>query len=93
MAGCRSCGAHIRWVKTERDKRIPLDREPTPDGNIVPVLVDEEWRARVLSQSQADEYRRLGGDTYTAHFSTCPQADAWRQARNNQLKEEHTPDE
>jgi hypothetical protein len=40
MAGCRSCGAPIRWVVTEKGKRIPLDRDPQPDGNIVPVLTD-----------------------------------------------------
>lgn len=93
VSGCRSCGAPIRWVVTERGKRIPLDRDPQPDGNIVPILVGGDWVARVLPVDTAAEYRAQGGDLYRAHFTTCEQADAWRKKRNAQLEKENQPDE
>jgi hypothetical protein len=73
-------------VVTEKGKRIPLDRDPQPDGNIVPVLTDEHWVARVLPVDTAAEYRAQGGHLYRAHFTTCPRADAWRANRERGSK-------
>jgi hypothetical protein len=66
---CRSCDAPIRWVKTTTGKRMPLDAEPVPDGNLV--LVDGV--ATVVDADAAGTRER-----YTSHFSTCPQAKSWR---------------
>lgn len=36
MTTCRHCGARIRWVVTaKRGKPMPLDAEPSPEGNVV----------------------------------------------------------
>jgi len=75
VAECRSCGAPIRWVTTINDKRIPIDREPDPDGNIYASLVDGEWRA-VVRGPEADP--PAGRHLYRAHFATCPDAKSWR---------------
>lgn len=75
---CRSCGAPVRWVITEANgKQMPLDPEGVPDGN---VWVDH-WKAGMPVVKMA-----MMGDAvpanvltrYVSHFTTCPNADAWR---------------
>lgn len=34
MSACRACDAPIRWALTVNGKRIPLDRDPNPAGNV-----------------------------------------------------------
>lgn len=50
---------------------MPVDLEPTDDGNV-----------RIDAQGVADVYpqRPLGhdGPLYLCHFVTCPQANEWR---------------
>lgn len=69
VSTCRSCGAQIEWVHTDTGKRMPVDANPVPDGN---VIVDGD-RATVVAQ------RPLGydGALYTSHFSTCPDPGEW----------------
>lgn len=71
---CASCGKPIRWVSGRNNKRMPLDPEPAPDGNIV---IGEDGLARVLKRA---ELAALPADTprYRSHFSTCPDAAAHR---------------
>lgn len=64
---CRSCQAPIRWKLTEAGKRMPIDRDPVPDGNVV--LLDGD-RVHVLHADEvADDVPR-----YVSHFATCPNA-------------------
>jgi hypothetical protein len=35
MIVCRSCGASIEWAITPNGKKMPLDKEPVADGNIL----------------------------------------------------------
>lgn len=69
---CRSCGAPVRWVKTEHAKAMPLDEEPTSDGNIV----IEQGIARVVGPLFAD-----GRPLHKSHFATCPNAAQHRKGR------------
>jgi hypothetical protein len=74
MADCRRCKAPIRWVVTEHGKKIPLDREPVPEGNVVAVrLPDGGWVAHVLKKGEA------WPDTehYRPHFVTCAGPPPW----------------
>jgi hypothetical protein len=59
---CKSCGAQIRWAKTEAGKTIPLDPEPTLNGNVV---LDHAGVAHV-------RHAGVGGARYVSHFATCP---------------------
>jgi hypothetical protein len=68
---CRSCSARIRWVRTARDKLMPLDADPTSDGTIV---LDAAGRAEVLAGQQTLDDRVR----YTTHWATCPDAERWR---------------
>lgn len=65
---CRSCGASIFWALTFKGKRMPIDSEMVPDGNIVV----EDGVAYVQT---ADTAQLLA---YKSHYATCPQADEWR---------------
>jgi hypothetical protein len=84
VSACRSCRAEIWWAETLAGKRIPVDTEPAPDGNVVllrggrgeapPVVL-------VMSQAQADTVIPDVGPRYMSHYATCPQAAEWRKRR------------
>lgn len=77
MARCRSCGAGVLWAVTELGRRIPLDDQPTADGNVVVTDHADDGTpvVRVLTASDGvpSSPRR-----YLSHFVTCPQAKHWR---------------
>jgi len=66
---CRSCGAPIIWCLTRNGKRMPVDANPDPDGNIAIV-------ARVGNAPPAIEIlntrRSESFDAGEPHFATCP---------------------
>lgn len=89
LTTCRSCNAPIRWATTERERSIPIDPDPRPDGNIE--LVEEHHRtiARVLTAARRAELEQAilaanrDGQTFplnlhVSHFTTCPKAAAHR---------------
>ena len=55
---CRGCGAPIIFAVTEKGRQMPLDAEPTPDG---------EWSVA----DTGDLIRAVSGGHKT-HFETCP---------------------
>jgi len=69
-ATCSSCAAPIRWVVTLGDKRMPLDVDPHPDGNVVRVVTDGRVRARVLNGDEMPAQETA----WRSHFVTCPHA-------------------
>lgn len=50
---------------------MPVDIEPTDDGNIVLANVDGTLTALVVSERDKRPH-------YRAHFATCPDAADWR---------------
>lgn len=64
MSSCRSCGAPIEWARTPKGKRIPLDVEPRPDGNLAFVAGELVNAAGLPPEVE----RRV------SHFATCPNA-------------------
>lgn len=89
IGGPAGCGALIEWVIVERTgKRMPIDVEPVPHGNIVKTgNTDVSGAARVEyvkpdpvtdQQSLVDTER---APRYVSHFATCPQAAAFRKAK------------
>jgi hypothetical protein len=66
---CRSCLAPIKWAKTIRDRRIPLDPNPSPDGNIE--LINGIAHVVGTSDNPADI-------RHISHFATCPHANKHR---------------
>lgn len=71
MNRCRACSKPIRWARTAaNDRPIPLDLEPTDDGNVVL----EGDRAHVLGKGGALplELAHLAEEPrYMPHHATC----------------------
>lgn len=72
---CRSCGARISWMKTDKGGTMPLDPDPVPDGNVIIVAKAEpRWTAHLAHVLSKDEAVPEGTKRYVSHFATCPQA-------------------
>lgn len=74
MSQCRSCDARILWAKTEAGKAMPVDREPTPEGNL---LLRGDGTVHVVAEGEV----LPGMPLHTSHFVTCPERDSWRKRR------------
>lgn len=87
-AKCKSCGAIIRWVVMPGGKKMPVDNEPHPEGNVfihsdgiqAAVLTQEELKAafRNVQMGAVNENR------HRSHFATCPFASTHRKNEENQ---------
>ena len=74
MNVCVGCGAPIRWVLTVAGKRLPIDPEPTEDGNVVVRDVDGQPRAHVLTGPELPAREQA----WRPHWATCPKAGEFR---------------
>lgn len=74
---CRACRGRVIWVITEGGRRIELDPDPTPDGNVVPVLAYGNHRARVLT----GDHLPAEEPAWRQHSTTCPESPATRARR------------
>lgn len=73
MPTCRSCGAEITWCRTEKLKRMPLEKSET--GNIV-------IHGGLVHFPSADELEQMNpAARYVSHFATCPNASQHRKGR------------
>jgi hypothetical protein len=75
---CQSCAARIVWAVTERGKRMPVDADPHPAGNVrlIPTA-DGGATAHVLQKHEAAG----GAPLHRSHFTSCPNASDWRRSR------------
>lgn len=68
-AKCRDCGAEIKWVKTQRGKKMPVDVIPAPKGVAAFELVG---RSQTMAFYISEKRRAMHfGDVYESHFQTC----------------------
>jgi hypothetical protein len=77
-AVCRSCGAELFYAVTAGGKRIPLDAEPHPEGNIAVTRLKDRTQAQTLSGTELHLARSMGNVLYRTHFATCPDHALWR---------------
>lgn len=70
-ARCKTCNAEIAWAITTTGKRMPVDVEPSANGNVMLRIEGEKLFAQIVSR---DDPR----PRHTSHFVTCPDADEWR---------------
>lgn len=68
---CATCHAPIRWVLTEAGRRMPIDFDPSPDGNVVARNVAGSIRAHILTGNELPAQETA----YVPHHRTCPDAE------------------
>ena len=78
MPTCRSCGRRITWLRTPGGKSIPVDEDPTDDGNIVIDVEHSQLVAQVYRNAEMARTFAAGEPRYVSHFVTCPDAPEWR---------------
>jgi hypothetical protein len=96
MARCSSCDAPVLWaVSAASGIRTPLNPDPHPEGNLIPVNADgtplshataasvvQSGRARVASlAASARAGHQLPELRWHAHFVTCPNGARHRKTR------------
>lgn len=74
---CRACGAAMVWGKWPSGKGVPLDAEPSSQGDI---RLQPNGDAEKLTGLQLDSARDGGEQLYVTHFATCPSADSFRKS-------------
>lgn len=75
VSACKSCEAPVIWAETTAGKMMPVDAEPSDQGNVELTL------GPVGRPPRADVHRRPLDDGplgRTSHFVTCPEAGSWR---------------
>lgn len=75
---CRGCGAEMKMMPTASGKKIPLNPEPDPDGNLV-IFAGKAHYASAEQQRAAREGKNV--TLYSTHFSNCPKANDFRKPR------------
>lgn len=77
-AKCKRCPARIVWAVSESTgRRMPVDADPSPNGNVQLVEGDPP-RARVLSADERNTIAAQDEPLHLNHFVTCPEAGAFR---------------
>lgn len=75
---CRACGASMIWGKWPNGRGVPLDAEPSADGNI---RLQRDGSAEILKGVQLAPARQRKERLFITHFATCPNADSFRKER------------
>lgn len=70
MATCDRCGAPITWALTEHGRRICLDIDPHPNGNVVVASVDR-YSVSTVHVLDKHEYPVDPRQRLLAHIVTC----------------------
>ena len=70
---CRSCGDRIFWARTDQGKKMPVNDEPDPAGNLL-ITPGPYPKATVVSHGG----RPPGTVLYSSHFATCKHANEHR---------------
>lgn len=79
MAECKTCHAPIIWaVSLATERRMPVDREPTPLGNVTLDYSGTLPAASVLAGIALSSAREKGVTLHLSHFVTCPDRDQHR---------------
>lgn len=80
MSNCRSCKAPIIWAYSEAGNPMPIDAEPSDDGNIE-LLHDDNGRIDAQVISPLFLATPTTAQRHKAHFATCPNAAEHRKTR------------
>lgn len=73
---CEGCGAPVIWAHTSRTV-MPVDPDPTPDGNVVL----RQFGGRPFAEVVTNPAKLFGRVARKSHFVTCPRAADFRRLR------------
>lgn len=76
-AECRSCGADIIWAETKNGKMMPVDSDPSPNGN-VELHEYHGLLTAIVHGAASVASARERAELHLSHFKTCPKAGSWR---------------
>lgn len=71
---CNYCHGMIVWLQTRAGRFMPVDEQPTDNGNIL----RSGGHAGVLGKNQAAAARASGARLHLHHAVTCPHASKWQ---------------
>lgn len=71
---CNYCGETILWLRTRTDAYMPVDAQPSENGNVL----RQGDRAGVLGKNQAAAARASGAELRVHHAVSCPHAPKWQ---------------
>jgi hypothetical protein len=80
MTACRSCGAAIVWAVTTNNRRMPVDANPVPDGNLT-LAYPSPGAAPIAVHADPGALLIDNPPRYVSHFATCEFADQHRKSR------------
>lgn len=72
---CRGCGRPVIWAITENGKRMPVDPDPVPGGNVELVQVSDRTHAIVRTTPSKFAGLRM------PHHATCPNVADFRKVK------------
>jgi hypothetical protein len=72
---CKSCQAPIVFARTRDGYDMPLDAEPSENGN---ALLSNDRKVDVLGPLELLLHDREAQPLRVAHFVTCPDGEMWR---------------
>jgi hypothetical protein len=74
MSRCRACDTLIEWCVTEAGKKMPVDLEPNPEGNL--------WKKDAMEEGSlvavVDLFTPEDKPRFMPHWATCPSAEEFR---------------
>lgn len=76
---CDGCGAPIIWASTNRGEKMPVDEQPSTDGNVLLRMLGGKPHAEVVRNPA----KLFGKVARKSHFASCPVASQFRRPRRH----------
>ena len=80
QAKCFSCGAIVIWCHTTSGGRMPVNAEPSPNGNL---MMHENGAIEALNRAEVVKAKAAGMPLYLSHFATCSAPSKYRKKKGN----------
>jgi hypothetical protein len=74
---CRACQAPIVWATTSAGKNMPVDAEPSDDGNVL-LFPTVDHKVIAIAMGKREATMSKAKERYKSHFATCPSAASFR---------------
>lgn len=69
---CPTCSADVTWVTDEKNRKLPIDKEPNLEGARYRKEKMDPSGTKWVYRVKDDELEANTKPLYTSHFDTCP---------------------